>query len=317
MENLTADGRMKDLSGHGNNGTMSGTTDVGWGISRARAFDSNHPDSIAVSPGPTASFAFTFAFWLFPEGGGVGGGFSRIESMSNDRFEIGIDSGSGSISFFDGSWKTTATTASLNGWTHIALTWDGTLVRTYKNGVLSSVVTGGRSQYGNQFFGARWSGFEGYQGVIDEIRVFESRNSDSEIAGLASGVPTSDTSGPMLYYDMENLTADGRMKDLSGHGNNGTLSGTTDASGEVGRARDFNSSHPDSIRASAGPGAFARFSYAFWLFPESGGVGGPFSRILSRDSDQFEIATNAETGEISFFDGTWKSTGTVLSFQAW
>src|SRR2546425_7781986 len=45
---------------------------------------------------------------------------------------------------------------------------------------------------------------------------------------------------PVLAYDMETLTADGKMKDLSGHGNDGTISGTTDVAGKVGRARQFD-----------------------------------------------------------------------------
>src|SRR5207245_5147936 len=44
----------------------------------------------------------------------------------------------------------------------------------------------------------------------------------------------------VLAYDMETLTADGRMKDLSGHSNHGTISGTTDVAGVVGRARPFD-----------------------------------------------------------------------------
>src|SRR2546427_10446147 len=45
---------------------------------------------------------------------------------------------------------------------------------------------------------------------------------------------------PLLAYDMETLTADGKMKDFSGHGNDGTITGTTDVPGVVGRARSFN-----------------------------------------------------------------------------
>src|SRR2546428_8677720 len=46
--------------------------------------------------------------------------------------------------------------------------------------------------------------------------------------------------GLLLAYDMETLTADGKMKDFSGHGNDGTITGTTDVPGVVGRARSFN-----------------------------------------------------------------------------
>src|SRR5438132_409393 len=51
---------------------------------------------------------------------------------------------------------------------------------------------------------------------------------------------------PNLSYDMQNLTSDGKMKDLSGNGNHGTMSGTTDAPGWVGRARAFGGPNPPS-----------------------------------------------------------------------
>src|SRR5438093_12143237 len=57
------------------------------------------------------------------------------------------------------------------------------------------------------------------------------------VSGVQSSVPPF---YPRLAYDMETLTADGKMKDLSGNGNHGTIVGTTDAAGEIGRARSFN-----------------------------------------------------------------------------
>src|SRR5436309_11365404 len=39
---------------------------------------------------------------------------------------------------------------------------------------------------------------------------------------------------------METLTSDGRMEDRSGNGNHGTMTGTADVSGKIGRARQFN-----------------------------------------------------------------------------
>src|SRR5213596_1229202 len=41
---------------------------------------------------------------------------------------------------------------------------------------------------------------------------------------------------PLLAYDMETLTGSGLIKDLSGHGNDGTITGTTIVSGKVGLA---------------------------------------------------------------------------------
>src|SRR2546425_1361710 len=47
------------------------------------------------------------------------------------------------------------------------------------------------------------------------------------------------TDGLVLSYDMEALLPNGQMKDLSGQGHPGTMSGTTDVAGKVGRARRF------------------------------------------------------------------------------
>src|SRR5467141_17156 len=55
--------------------------------------------------------------------------------------------------------------------------------------------------------------------------------------------------GAALAYDMETLTADGKMKDLSGKGRHGTLTGTADIAGMVGRARHFNGTS-DKITAT-------------------------------------------------------------------
>src|SRR3989442_6841764 len=45
---------------------------------------------------------------------------------------------------------------------------------------------------------------------------------------------------PVLAYDTQTLTGDGKMQDLSGHGNHRAISGTTAVAGIVGRARQFN-----------------------------------------------------------------------------
>src|SRR5437867_2547092 len=44
----------------------------------------------------------------------------------------------------------------------------------------------------------------------------------------------------LLAYDMETLTPNGRMEDRSGTGKHGTMTGTADVSGKIGRARQFN-----------------------------------------------------------------------------
>src|SRR5256884_40523 len=69
---------------------------------------------------------------------------------------------------------------------------------------------------------------------------------------------------PLLAYDMETLTGTGLMNDLSGHGNDGTITGTTDVVGKVGRARDFDG-NGDRITAPAISVPGTDFTVAAWF----------------------------------------------------
>src|SRR5439155_4466787 len=100
-----------------------------------------------------------------------------------------------------------------------------------------------------------------FAGDIDEVYVFSRGLSDAEIATLAPPPPAD---GPVLAYDMETVLSDGRMKDLSGHVNHGTLIGTTDVSGKIGRARHFVGSG-DRITAPAISVPATDFTVAAWF----------------------------------------------------
>src|SRR3989442_4621392 len=63
---------------------------------------------------------------------------------------------------------------------------------------------------------------------------------------------------------MDPLTATGLMKDLSGHVNHGTLTGTTDVPGKIGRSRHFNGIG-DRITAPAISVPATDFTVAAWV----------------------------------------------------
>src|SRR2546428_4792410 len=69
---------------------------------------------------------------------------------------------------------------------------------------------------------------------------------------------------PLLAYDMETLTCSGLQKDLSGHGSDGTITGTTIVTGKVGLARHFAGSG-DRITAPAIPVPATDFTVAAWF----------------------------------------------------
>src|SRR3989454_1321588 len=123
-------------------------------------------------------------------------------------------------------------------WHHAAAVLRSGLVRLYVDGVLvaqdtTNPITSVRTST-QAIIGRVASDFAG---DIDEVFVFSRALTDAEIAALAPPPPAT---GPVLQYDMETLLSDVRMKDLSGHVHHGTLSGTTDVAGKVGRARHFN-----------------------------------------------------------------------------
>src|SRR5256885_884827 len=69
---------------------------------------------------------------------------------------------------------------------------------------------------------------------------------------------------PRVAYDMETLTGSGLMNDLSGHGNDGTITGATDVAGKLGRARNFDGSG-DRITAPAISVPGTDFTVAAWF----------------------------------------------------
>jgi len=102
----------------------------------------------------------------------------------------------------------------------------------------------------------------GFVGDIDEVRIFSRGLTATEIRDLAPP-PQPRSDGLVLSYDLETRTPGGLMQDLSGQGHGGTLTGTTDVSGKVGRARHF--AQGDRITTSPIQVPGANFTVAAWF----------------------------------------------------
>ena len=125
---------------------------------------------------------------------------------------------------------------------------------------------------------------EWFQGILDEVQIFARALNGDEIAALVLEAPAH-APGPRLAYDMETLTTDGKMKDLSGHGNHGTISGATDVAGIVGRARQFNGiadyvEVPDSSDLHVSGG----ITIAAWVYLQADHTGGAPTMKIGRAS---------------------------------
>src|SRR5437867_1513063 len=236
METLTGSGLVKDLSGHGTDGTITGTTDVAGKVGRARDFDGG--DDKVVAPVPVVGLThWRFRLWVKWRDGpstyehpiGLGVGHDATFWFSGTIVAFKTQDASGNTVLDGGlSWSIAP-----GVWYHLAATFDGTTVKAYLDGVEKFSIAAPTTTIRSNSVKVGTSGSQGgnfFNGTIDEVLVYNRALNASEISTLAPRPPPSN--GPVLAYDMENLTADGRMKDLSGNGHDGTITGTTDVAGK-------------------------------------------------------------------------------------
>lgn len=94
----------------------------------------------------------------------------------------------------DRGWVDAYGLVPLNVWSHLAVTYDGSVARAYINGVMTREIAGlsGSVQPGPGLLsiGARSCWAHDFRGAIDEVHLFNRALSAEEIAILAGGGPT-------------------------------------------------------------------------------------------------------------------------------
>lgn len=93
----------------------------------------------------------------------------------------------------DKAVDTTGVEAPLDTWTHVAITWDGTTLRQYVNGTSELSVArsvafdGGDLMIGGDENDGSPDSTYFFNGRIDDVRIYDRRLTDGEIAALAAG----------------------------------------------------------------------------------------------------------------------------------
>jgi hypothetical protein len=195
-----------DKSGNGNRGTLTGSNGVPvrtvGKIGQGLEFD-GVDDNVSL---PTtlipASTRFTIAGWVKPSALSAEKGFlSWWEAAASfgNGFGLGGAPGTGLLfrlnnsagSLFD---VTSNTTLTPNQWTHVAAVLDGTAMRIYVNGTKDSASN--ETSFSGTYAGSGSNvaigvdAFSNYfNGVIDDMRVYNRSLSASEIQSLYSGSP--------------------------------------------------------------------------------------------------------------------------------
>ena len=211
------DGQTIDLSGTGNDGTLiNGAGFVGespFGFGQSLALENgggtenqgmNIPGAASLGGNP-----FTLAYWMYPIGGQGNAGLERLTSRAGDAFETAVGDANAvggttsptnlTLSYYQGGWNVTNVEIIPEAWTHVAWVNSGSGandMQLYLNGI--SVYTGvgvdaagGRPGNGFMNVGTRHNEVEGYEGYIDELRLYDTALSENEIAQILVPEPTS------------------------------------------------------------------------------------------------------------------------------
>lgn len=184
------------------------------------------PHMSQVNP-PLASDPFTIEFWAWPTNSdnddapvdnriasGNRSGWAFFQRATGWNFRT--YNGNGSATGFD----ITAGPATLNTWSHVVATWDGTNAKLYVNGVLSTAQNLGSGGYSPSTtatltIGALGDGSSPYNGRVDEIAFYGSALSAEKItahyntvsngiAGAYSNMVKDD--GAIVYYQQNPAT---------------------------------------------------------------------------------------------------------------
>ncbi len=258
-------GNANDLSGNGNNGTVTSATLVA---------DRNGNSNSAYSFNGTTSYidilnssslnnfgsnAMTVVFWgkiLSAPTSGYNGIIISKQSgsgLTQQGFDVAVNStnntylraGSSGGQYAGGGTGN----ATINVYHHYVLIYDNGTSTCYLDGALISSTPGSAATIGantmNLLIGkANWSNVNApnFNGILDELEIYNRGLTPTEVTQIYSGsCNTVDiTTGLVGKYDFT-----GNANDNSGNGNNGTVNGatlTTDRFGNANSAYNFNGS---------------------------------------------------------------------------
>lgn len=211
---------LSDVSGNGNSMTLkNGPAWTAGHYGTGLAFDGSNDRAVARAYSSALNLtgrSLTLSAWIYPRSNS---GWQMIvlkpahASHTSPYFDWSMhrETGTGRIVGFlgcDAKQRTSNATTPLNTWTHVAITYDGTNLRHYINGVLdratplTCAVVNTSSQPIR--IGANGGNGEVFNGSIDDVRVYNRVLTAQEIAAdmtvaLGGGVatpPPPDTSAP-------------------------------------------------------------------------------------------------------------------------
>jgi chitodextrinase len=177
----------EDSSGSNNGTVINGAVwDSGGQIGGSLNFDgSNDYVSLPNIINPSAA-TFTASAWIYPD---VSTGIRSVLVQEGTNGRKWLYREDGLLTSFLFSSKLQSTGSIVTGqWNHIAVTYDGTTLKLYLNGQQDGSATGTiESELGGMRVGIAKDDSSGWDGKIDDVRIYDRALSSTEIASLHGG----------------------------------------------------------------------------------------------------------------------------------
>jgi glucose/arabinose dehydrogenase/PKD repeat protein len=217
-----------DASGNGRDGTITGAT---WTLGKyGHALDFDGTDSVAL-PDLDLTGAFSVMGWMLTRtlhSNTCGSFVMKAYDYGIEICQAALFARIGSGGSFTASVARPLTTADLNVWRHVAMTYDGAALRMYFDGALVNEAFGPHTSNDLLLRIGRWSSnTEFWNGGIDEVRIYDRALSGSEVQA-AMNLPIGRTSARLTIVQPTTATVIGSTVDVAY-----TISGDTS---EVARA---------------------------------------------------------------------------------
>ncbi len=188
-----------DASGFGNDGTLNGTPVWTTGISGSALDFSGGADRVFVPDSSSLDISdqITIAAWIKPRKTGTQYVVKKARINVTDGYELSLSAGGRVFVRFnqDGSGNTYRLDSLSyyptdgNTWMHVAATYDGQDIKVYVNGVLETTLSVQGLVIANNSndlsIGAQDDGLNPFDGVVDQVHIYNSALSASEIQNLA------------------------------------------------------------------------------------------------------------------------------------
>jgi hypothetical protein len=195
-------GSLIDASGHGLTGHANGAMYTTHGYrGGAFAFTNHSYVDLGHVSEVNGKSALTWGAWIMPGGGGQGGIMGKSQP-TNGVFQMTIETSGRHLSASVHAGNGEGRSVERNGllatgkWQHVMATYDGTTMRLYHDGLLvaSDAWTNSQPTRTNSLHAAvgQVSTISGpfFEGLIDEVRIYQRVLSDQEIYTLYRGVET-------------------------------------------------------------------------------------------------------------------------------